>query len=241
MMWHKLGLFSCVFSYSLVMCGLIADATPQSGAWFLYVPPICWQAFQESICHCLQKYCLNYSAALLYLDNLKPREDFGIYVKVWEENHWATKLCAWVISLTRTTWTLTVWQAAWCQVWERTQSSTAAWTSNTQLTVTETCQREECDRFSHMGLSIIVILMYLSAHSVCLRLFHCPSPPLPLCSNKEGLFHPSDLLFPPLTPSLFSPPVVWEEWTVPEAPVARPVGGAVAEANSIPTVVAEYR
>lgn len=45
-------------------------------------PPLCCQAFQESICHCLQKYCLNYSTALLYLDSLKPREDFGSYVKV---------------------------------------------------------------------------------------------------------------------------------------------------------------
>lgn len=44
--------------------------------------PACRQVFQESICHCLQKYCLNYSAALLYLDNLKLREDFGVYVKV---------------------------------------------------------------------------------------------------------------------------------------------------------------
>lgn len=57
-------------------------------------PPVCWQVFQESICHCLQKYCLNYSAALLYLDNLKLREDFGIYVKVQETNHWRGLDCA---------------------------------------------------------------------------------------------------------------------------------------------------
>ncbi|XP_062402929.1 pleckstrin homology domain-containing family G member 7 [Sardina pilchardus] len=44
------------------------------------------KAFGESICHCLQKYCLNYSAAILYLDGLKPREDFGSYVK-WCERH----------------------------------------------------------------------------------------------------------------------------------------------------------
>lgn len=43
----------------------------------------CLQAYGESICHCLQKYCLNYSAAILYLDSLKPREDFGSYVKVF--------------------------------------------------------------------------------------------------------------------------------------------------------------
>ncbi|KAG5273464.1 hypothetical protein AALO_G00151580 [Alosa alosa] len=41
------------------------------------------KAFGESICHCLQKYCLNYSTAILYLDSLKPREDFGSYVKVF--------------------------------------------------------------------------------------------------------------------------------------------------------------
>ncbi|XP_063052482.1 pleckstrin homology domain-containing family G member 7 isoform X2 [Engraulis encrasicolus] len=39
------------------------------------------KAFRESICHCLQKYCLNYSTAVLYLDSLKPREDFSSYVK----------------------------------------------------------------------------------------------------------------------------------------------------------------
>ena len=43
---------------------------------------VCLQAFQERVCHCLQKYCLNYSAALQYLDCLKAREDFGCYLKV---------------------------------------------------------------------------------------------------------------------------------------------------------------
>lgn len=60
----------------------MADVTRQSVNRCLSNAPICWQAFQESICHCLQKYCLNYSTALLYLDSLKPREDFGSYVKV---------------------------------------------------------------------------------------------------------------------------------------------------------------
>lgn len=44
------------------------------------------KVFKESVCHCLQKYCLNYSTALHYLDSLKPREDFGSYVK-WCERH----------------------------------------------------------------------------------------------------------------------------------------------------------
>ncbi|XP_054633116.1 pleckstrin homology domain-containing family G member 7 [Dunckerocampus dactyliophorus] len=48
--------------------------------------------FQESICHCLQKYCLNYSTALIYLDSLKPREDFGSYVKWCERNEQCRRL-----------------------------------------------------------------------------------------------------------------------------------------------------
>ncbi|KAM3609201.1 uncharacterized protein V6R79_010995 [Siganus canaliculatus] len=50
------------------------------------------KAFQESICHSLQKYCLNYSAALLYLDSLKPREDFGSYLKWCERNEQCRRL-----------------------------------------------------------------------------------------------------------------------------------------------------
>uniref|UniRef100_A0A8C5GJ79 Pleckstrin homology domain-containing family G member 7-like n=1 Tax=Gouania willdenowi TaxID=441366 RepID=A0A8C5GJ79_GOUWI len=53
---------------------------------------LCSQVFQESICHCLQKYCLNYSTALLYLDALKPREDFGCYVKWCERNEQCRRL-----------------------------------------------------------------------------------------------------------------------------------------------------
>ncbi|XP_023125733.1 pleckstrin homology domain-containing family G member 7 [Amphiprion ocellaris] len=50
------------------------------------------KAFQESICHCLQKYCLNYSTALLYLDSLKSRDDFGSYVKWCERNEQCRRL-----------------------------------------------------------------------------------------------------------------------------------------------------
>uniref|UniRef100_A0A3P9PYI9 Pleckstrin homology domain containing, family G (with RhoGef domain) member 7 n=1 Tax=Poecilia reticulata TaxID=8081 RepID=A0A3P9PYI9_POERE len=46
----------------------------------------------ESICHCLEKYCLNYSAALLYLHNLMPREDFGPYVKWCERSKQCRRL-----------------------------------------------------------------------------------------------------------------------------------------------------
>ncbi|KAM6960952.1 pleckstrin homology domain-containing family G member 7 [Aplochiton taeniatus] len=50
------------------------------------------KAFREKICHCLQKYCLNYSTALFYLDSLKPREDFGSYVKWCERNEQCRRL-----------------------------------------------------------------------------------------------------------------------------------------------------
>ncbi|XP_075998333.1 pleckstrin homology domain-containing family G member 7 isoform X2 [Genypterus blacodes] len=50
------------------------------------------KAFKESICHSLQKYCLNYSTALVYLDSLKPREDFGSYVKWCQRNEQCRRL-----------------------------------------------------------------------------------------------------------------------------------------------------
>ncbi|XP_047451415.1 pleckstrin homology domain-containing family G member 7 [Mugil cephalus] len=50
------------------------------------------KVFQESICHCLQKYCLNYTTALLYLDSLKARDDFGSYVKWCERNEQCRRL-----------------------------------------------------------------------------------------------------------------------------------------------------
>ncbi|XP_061628747.1 pleckstrin homology domain-containing family G member 7 isoform X2 [Phyllopteryx taeniolatus] len=59
------------------------DVTDGNGATLL---ELLSKTFQESICHCLQKYCLNYSTALLYLDSLKPREDFASYVK-WSESN----------------------------------------------------------------------------------------------------------------------------------------------------------
>uniref|UniRef100_A0A673LB44 Pleckstrin homology domain-containing family G member 7-like n=3 Tax=Sinocyclocheilus rhinocerous TaxID=307959 RepID=A0A673LB44_9TELE len=50
------------------------------------------KAFGDSICHCLQKYCLNYSTAILYLDSLKLREDFGSFVKWCERNEQCRRL-----------------------------------------------------------------------------------------------------------------------------------------------------
>uniref|UniRef100_A0A3P9LHU4 Pleckstrin homology domain containing, family G (with RhoGef domain) member 7 n=1 Tax=Oryzias latipes TaxID=8090 RepID=A0A3P9LHU4_ORYLA len=50
------------------------------------------KAFKESICNSLQKYCLNYSSALLYLDSLKLREDFGSYLKWCERKEQCRRL-----------------------------------------------------------------------------------------------------------------------------------------------------
>ncbi|KAG7333311.1 hypothetical protein KOW79_003446 [Hemibagrus wyckioides] len=50
------------------------------------------KAFGESICHCLQKYCLNYSKAILFLDTLKAREDFTTYVKWCERKEQCRRL-----------------------------------------------------------------------------------------------------------------------------------------------------
>ncbi|XP_078091378.1 pleckstrin homology domain-containing family G member 7 [Mustelus asterias] len=48
--------------------------------------------FQERVCCCHQEYCLNYSSANLYLNNLKTREDFGIFLKWCEQNEQCQRL-----------------------------------------------------------------------------------------------------------------------------------------------------
>lgn len=47
---------------------------------------------QGNLCQSHQAYCLNYSAALFYLENLKQREDFGIYLKWCEQNEQCRRL-----------------------------------------------------------------------------------------------------------------------------------------------------
>ncbi|KAJ8372385.1 hypothetical protein AAFF_G00290180 [Aldrovandia affinis] len=44
------------------------------------------KAFRDSICQSQQTYCLNYPAAIRYLDGLKRREDFGTFVKWCERD-----------------------------------------------------------------------------------------------------------------------------------------------------------
>ncbi|XP_054974401.1 pleckstrin homology domain-containing family G member 7 [Sorex araneus] len=48
--------------------------------------------FQGSLCQSHQTYCLNYSAAVFYLESLRQREDFGIYLKWCEQNEQCRRL-----------------------------------------------------------------------------------------------------------------------------------------------------
>lgn len=48
--------------------------------------------FRGSLCQSHQTYCLNYSAAVFYLESLRHREDFGIYLKWCEQNEKCRRL-----------------------------------------------------------------------------------------------------------------------------------------------------
>ncbi|XP_014653202.1 PREDICTED: pleckstrin homology domain-containing family G member 7 [Ceratotherium simum simum] len=48
--------------------------------------------FRGSLCQSHQTYCLNYSAAVFYLESLRQRDDFGIYLKWCEQNEQCRRL-----------------------------------------------------------------------------------------------------------------------------------------------------
>ncbi|KAG8513966.1 Pleckstrin homology domain-containing family G member 7 [Galemys pyrenaicus] len=48
--------------------------------------------FRGSLCQSHQTYCLNYSAAVFYLESLRQRDDFGIYLKWCEQNEQCKRL-----------------------------------------------------------------------------------------------------------------------------------------------------
>ncbi|XP_065520056.1 pleckstrin homology domain-containing family G member 7 [Lathamus discolor] len=48
--------------------------------------------FQGDLCQTHQIYCLNYTSAVFYLENLRQREDFGIYLKWCEQNKQCKRL-----------------------------------------------------------------------------------------------------------------------------------------------------
>ncbi|XP_056338028.1 pleckstrin homology domain-containing family G member 7 [Oenanthe melanoleuca] len=48
--------------------------------------------FQGDLCQTHQIYCLNYTSAVFYLEKLRQREDFGIYLKWCEQNEQCKRL-----------------------------------------------------------------------------------------------------------------------------------------------------
>ncbi|XP_036981763.2 pleckstrin homology domain-containing family G member 7 isoform X2 [Artibeus jamaicensis] len=54
--------------------------------------PVLMKCFRGSLCQSHQTYCLNYSAAVFYLESLKQRDDFGIYLKWCEQNEQCRRL-----------------------------------------------------------------------------------------------------------------------------------------------------
>ncbi|XP_050825863.1 pleckstrin homology domain-containing family G member 7 [Serinus canaria] len=48
--------------------------------------------FQDDLCQTHQIYCLNYTSAIFYLEKLRQREDFGIYLKWCEQNEQCKRL-----------------------------------------------------------------------------------------------------------------------------------------------------
>ncbi|XP_044049865.1 pleckstrin homology domain-containing family G member 7 isoform X2 [Siniperca chuatsi] len=84
----------CLVSFGFLnnLLRVIKDTLKTAEGGGLTLLELLSKAYQESICHCLQKYCLNYSTSLLYLDSLKPREDFGTYVKWCERNEQCRRL-----------------------------------------------------------------------------------------------------------------------------------------------------
>ncbi|XP_053572878.1 pleckstrin homology domain-containing family G member 7 [Bombina bombina] len=48
--------------------------------------------FKESICLCHQIYCLNYTSAIIYLETIKQRDDFAVYLKWCEQNEQCKRL-----------------------------------------------------------------------------------------------------------------------------------------------------
>uniref|UniRef100_G1KMA5 Pleckstrin homology and RhoGEF domain containing G7 n=1 Tax=Anolis carolinensis TaxID=28377 RepID=G1KMA5_ANOCA len=48
--------------------------------------------FQGNLCQSHEVYCLNYTSAIFYLEKLKKREDFGVYLKWCEQNERCKRL-----------------------------------------------------------------------------------------------------------------------------------------------------
>uniref|UniRef100_A0A7N4P3J9 Pleckstrin homology and RhoGEF domain containing G7 n=2 Tax=Sarcophilus harrisii TaxID=9305 RepID=A0A7N4P3J9_SARHA len=76
----SLGFLSCFFS-------TIKDYINSSGsASSMDFISVLSKHFRGRLCQSHQIYCLNYTSAIFYLESLRQREDFGIYLK-WCEKH----------------------------------------------------------------------------------------------------------------------------------------------------------
>ncbi|XP_020862080.1 pleckstrin homology domain-containing family G member 7 [Phascolarctos cinereus] len=76
----SLGFLSCFFS-------TIKDYINSSGsASSMDFISVLSKHFRGRLCQSHQIYCLNYTSAIFYLESLRQREDFGIYLK-WCERH----------------------------------------------------------------------------------------------------------------------------------------------------------
>ncbi|XP_007503269.2 pleckstrin homology domain-containing family G member 7 [Monodelphis domestica] len=76
----SLGFVSCFFS---TIKAYINSSGSTSSMDFISVLS---KHFRGSLCQSHQVYCLNYTSTIFYLESLRQREDFGIYLK-WCERH----------------------------------------------------------------------------------------------------------------------------------------------------------
>ncbi|XP_041110933.1 uncharacterized protein LOC121318394 isoform X2 [Polyodon spathula] len=84
----------CLMSFSFLTSLLngINDSWAKADKSMMSLKTLLTKHFKEGVCHCQQKYCLNYSSAVFYLDSLKQREDFGTYLKWCERNQQCNRL-----------------------------------------------------------------------------------------------------------------------------------------------------
>ncbi|XP_014377006.1 pleckstrin homology domain-containing family G member 7 isoform X2 [Alligator sinensis] len=79
--------------------------------------------FHGNLCQTHQIYCLNYTSAVFYLENLRQREDFGIYLK-WCEQHEQCKRLHLTELLVAPLHRLTRYPLLLNNIWKRSNDST---------------------------------------------------------------------------------------------------------------------
>uniref|UniRef100_G3SN68 Pleckstrin homology and RhoGEF domain containing G7 n=1 Tax=Loxodonta africana TaxID=9785 RepID=G3SN68_LOXAF len=81
------------FGFVNSLFGIIKDYvdTPETAPSMDFIS-VLTKYFRGSLCQSHQTYCLNYTAAVFYLENLRQRDDFGIYLKCCEQNEQCRRL-----------------------------------------------------------------------------------------------------------------------------------------------------